>query len=152
MDAIAKLEERRGAAGEVMDNMDMMVDITETFTDLCDLVAADLESLTDFGSQLLMNTSVAGDEAVQMFTDSANAEVAAKNTAMDELTDKWAFFLKYNFAFEPYDAESYLGYVNGQDYSGFPYFEYSRINFASALGKYEGLEGLEGLGSKFGLN
>jgi hypothetical protein len=42
MDAIAKLEERRGAAPEVMDNMEMMIDITETFTNLCDDVAADL--------------------------------------------------------------------------------------------------------------
>lgn len=150
MAAIAKLEERRAAAPEVMDNMEMMVDITDTFTGLCDDVAADLEALRAFGDQLATETSGVADSAIDEFGADADAEAEAKNTAMDELQDKWAFFLKHNFAFEPYEAESYLGYVQGQDYSDFPYFEYSRINFSAELSKYEGLEGIDL--NKFGLN
>jgi hypothetical protein len=150
MDAIAKLEERRAAAPEVMDNMEMMVDITETFTGLCDDVATDLEALRSFGEQLATETSAAGVNAIDEFGVDADAEAEAKNTAMDELHDKWAFFLKHNFAFEPYEVEAYLGYVQGQDYSGFPYFEYSRLNFSTELSKYEGLEGIDL--NKFGLN
>ena len=113
MAAIAALEERRAAVPEMMDNQEMMVDINDTFVDLCDVVGADLEGLMAFGDKLAMETSESGQMVIDDFTASGNDEAAAKNEAMDELQDKWAFFLKHNFAFEPYDQESYLGYVQG---------------------------------------
>jgi hypothetical protein len=55
---------------------------------------------------------------------------------MDDLETKWAFFLKYTFGYEIGDEHTYVGYVAGQDYSDFPYFDYTELNFASALEAY----------------
>jgi hypothetical protein len=54
---------------------------------------------------------------------------------MDALEIKWAYFLKQTFDFEV-DGDSLVGYVESQDYSDFPYFDYTELNFDAALAGY----------------
>lgn len=69
------------------------------------------------------------------FTRIVDIEAEEKNLDMDALEQKWAYFLKQTYDYEV-SGDSLIGYVESQDYSDFPYFDYTELNFNAALAGY----------------
>jgi hypothetical protein len=136
--AVADLEARPVSAQEVMDNMRaaLMANTDAIFDDLVASTDADLADLAAFTAALKADTDAAGQAIMDQFASDADAEAAAKNAAMDDLEVKWAFFLKQEFNYEPYEERTYAGFNHEQDYSNFPYFDYTELNFDAALESY----------------
>jgi hypothetical protein len=139
--AIEELEARKDRAQEVMDSMRaaLLANLDVTEADLKSVADEQVVILEQFIVDLLAETAARGAAIEDQFAADADAEADAKNAAMDDLEQKWAYFLKQTFDYEV-DGDSLVGYVESQDYSDFPYFDYTELNFESALEGY-GIEG-----------
>jgi hypothetical protein len=139
--AIEELEARKDRAQMVMDDMRaaLLANLDVTEADLKSVADAEVATLADFIVNLLAETDANGQAIMDQFAADADAEAASKNAAMDDLELKWAYFLKQTFDYEV-SGDSLVGYVESQDYSDFPYFDYTELNFESALEGY-GIEG-----------
>merc|ERR1711934_241829 len=136
--AIADLEARPVAAQEVMDSMRaaLLANTDAIYDALVVSTDADLAELAAFTAALKADTDAAGQAIMDQFAADADYEAAHKNAAMDDLETKWAIFLKKEFNYAPYEERTYAGFNHEQDYSDFPYFDYTELNFDSALENY----------------
>lgn len=79
--------------------------------------AATMANMIAFNDALQADTAAAAAAIDAQFSADADAEHAAKNAAMDQLTEDWAYWLKYQWGFSGYDTALYANYDDTVDYS-----------------------------------
>ena len=79
--------------------------------------AATLANMIAFNDQLQADTAATGAAINSQFSADAEAENAAKNANADQLTEDWAYWLKYVWGFSGYDTALYANYDDTVDYS-----------------------------------
>ena len=119
--------------------------------------AATLANMVAFNDQLQADTAATGAAINNQFSADAEAENAAKNANADQLTEDWAYWLKYVWGFSGYDTALYANYDDTVDYSrgsdgAFPVVGYQGNNgqtFASDVSGfgYGGIGGTDYLSS-----
>jgi len=107
--------------------------------------AAKLAATQDFNDALNADTNDTAEEMRSVFNDNADAENAAKNAAMDQLTKDWAYFLKYLFGYSGYDSSYYNGYDDTVDYS-VNAGDFATLGYQGSNGQSSGIEHLNGIG------
>lgn len=135
--AVAELEARKVSAQEVMDSMRdaLLANTDAVYADLVTVVEREQATLAASSAALVAQTDLDGQAINDQFAAAADAEADAKNAAMDDLEQKWAYFLKQTYDYEV-AGDALYGYVESQDYSRFPYFDYTELNFDAVLAGY----------------
>jgi hypothetical protein len=99
------------ANAQLADNLDAEEDALHAFS------AATLHAMEQFDAELEAATAAAAAATNDAFSAAADAENAGKQAFLDDMTQTWAYWIKYLFGYSGYDTALYADYDDTFDYS-----------------------------------